>query len=336
MHDLSKHNTLALKVVADKVECFTSETALQALLATGAAADSLILGGGSNCVLPPVIHQPVLIPALRGIRVLQETTDQVLIEVAAGENWNDLVWYTLQQHWYGLENLVAIPGWAGAAPVQNIGAYGVEIKECLHSVRLLSLKNGSSEERLAEDCGLAYRDSVFKNQERDNWLIVAIRLWLRRTPLLRLDYGEIRQQLQMMHCTDPGPLEVAQAIQTIRQRKLPDPEQLPNVGSFFKNPWLDKEQVDQLLQQFPDLPHYPQEGRIKLPAAWLIERCGLKGQQNNGVGCAAQHALVVVNYKAQQNTQREVLDWVQQVQTAVQQRFGVWLDVEPRVYVPTA
>ncbi len=331
MFDLSQRTTFALRVHAEEVVEVHSESEASSVCSRG--QDWLVLSGGSNILLPPRLRQPVLIPSIKGIKLCDECDDSVLIEVGAGESWNEMVWYCLEQGWYGLENLVEIPGWVGAAPIQNIGAYGVEVKDVLDSVRLISLDNGTVQVRSAEECQLGYRSSIFKHQDLDKWLISAIRLRLVRTPSLHLGYNGIRTELELQGCQNPAPMDVAQAIRRLRRRKLVDPAVLPNAGSFFQNPVITTQQLDSILRVEPDLIYYPDApGKVKLAAGWMIERCGLKGQTLAGVGCSEQHALVVVNYCPGQNTLDEIVNWAQYVQRSVFERFGVHLDIEPRIY----
>ncbi len=332
MFDLSHRTTLALRVQANEVVEIHSEAEASALCADR-KRPWLVLSGGSNILLPAELTQPVLIPLIKGIVACEQNAESILIEVGAGESWNDLVWYCLEQGWYGLENLVEIPGWAGAAPIQNIGAYGVEVKDVLDSVRLVDLDNGTVMNRSAMDCQLAYRSSIFKHKEQDRWLISALRLRLWRQPHLNLSYAGIRAELEARGCRQPSPVDVAQAVRSMRQRKLVDPAVLPNAGSFFQNPVVSNEQLEEILRHEPDLMYFPDaSGHAKLAAGWLIERCGLKGQSREGVGCSNQHALVVVNNRPGQNTLHEVLDWAGYVQSCVLDRFGVHLDIEPRIY----
>lgn len=293
------------------------------------AMSVLVLGGGSNIVLA---HDPeglVLRPSMTG-RCVLEDGDDVLLRVGAGEDWTDLVAWTLQQGLWGLENLSLIPGTAGAAPVQNIGAYGVELADHLHAIEAVEIASGRSRIFPAAECAFGYRDSIFKQAERDRWVIVALVLRLSRTPHLRTGYGTIRQELETMGIASPGPIDVAQAVIRIRRSKLPDPSVVGNCGSFFSNPVVDADTYARLLASHPGLTAHPQEnGGFKLAAAWLIDRCGLKGTRRGPVGIHPDHALVLVNYGGA--TGRDVLALADAVRDAVEHRFGVTLQIEPRV-----
>lgn len=289
----------------------------------------LVLGGGSNIVLA---HDPaglVLRPAMTGRRILSEA-DDVLLRVEAGEDWTELVAWTLGQGLFGLENLSLIPGTAGAAPIQNIGAYGVELSDHFHALEAVEVASGRLRTFSAAACRFGYRDSVFKHSERDRWIIVGLVLRLSRKPVLRTGYGTIRQELDAMGVAEPGPIDVARAVIRIRKSKLPDPGVVGNCGSFFSNPVVDAPTHASLITAFPGMPAHPQpDGRFKLAAAWLIDRCGLRGARRGPVGIHPDHALVLVNHGGA--TGRDVLALADAVREAVHQRFGVTLEIEPRV-----
>jgi len=289
----------------------------------------LLLGGGSNIVFagdPPGL---VLRPDIAG-RTPRTEGDDVFLRVGAGEDWTALVAWTLDRHLWGLENLSLIPGTAGAAPVQNIGAYGVELSDHLHAVEAVEIATGRLRTFPADECGFGYRDSVFKRDERDRWAILGLVLRLSHRPHLRTGYGAIRQELEGMGVSAPGPADVARAVIRIRQSKLPDPNIVGNCGSFFANPIIDAATYEALVARHPGLPAYPQpDGRVKLAAAWLIDRCGLKGTRHGPVGIHPEHALVLVNHGGA--TGRDVLALAGAVRDAVRHRFGVALDIEPRV-----
>ncbi len=289
----------------------------------------LVLGGGSNIVLA---HDPeglVLRPAMTERRVMEDG-GEVLLRVGAGEDWTELVAWTMDQGLWGLENLSLIPGTAGAAPVQNIGAYGVELADHLHHLEAIEIATGRLRTFLADDCHFDYRDSVFKRSERDRWVIVSLQLRLSRQPDLRADYGTIQQELDTMGIARPNPADVAHAVIRIRRSKLPDPTNVGNCGSFFSNPIVDAGTHAALMAVHPGLTAYPQaDGRFKLAAAWLIESCGLKGMRLGPVGIHPGHALVLVNYGGAKG--KDVLELADAVLDAVRNRFGVTLEIEPRI-----
>ena len=289
----------------------------------------LLLGGGSNLLLTADVQALVLRMASRGIRILADDGEQVLVEAEAGEAWHPFVLWTLEQGFAGLENLSLIPGTVGAAPVQNIGAYGVELKDCFAGLTALDRQSGELREFSLQDCAFAYRDSQFK-RESGRWVILRVRFQLSRTAALHLDYGPVRQHLAEQGITAPTAADVSRAICAIRSEKLPDPAQLGNAGSFFKNPLVSAEQARALRQQHADLVAYPQaDGQVKLAAGWLIEQAGWKGYRVGDAGVHRLQALVLVNYG--QATGQELLALAQRIQADISARFDVQLEIEPNV-----
>ncbi|OHX14403.1 UDP-N-acetylmuramate dehydrogenase [Chromobacterium sphagni] len=291
----------------------------------------LWLGGGSNLLLTRDYPGLVAKVGLAGIRLLEEDGDDVVVEAAAGENWHDFVLHALEQGWYGLENLSLIPGTVGACPVQNIGAYGVEVKDHLQEVVCARLDHGGEALVLSNaDCRFGYRDSVFKHEAAGKLLVTAVRFRLSRRASLRTGYGDIQQQLERQGVSEPTPQDVSRAVIAIRRSKLPDPAALGNAGSFFKNPVVSRARAEALLAAHPKLPHYPTaDGQVKLAAGWLIDQCGLKGYRNGDAGVHQKQALVLVNYG--QARGEEIHALARQVQDAVAQRFGVRLEPEPLI-----
>lgn len=312
-----------------------------AVSAFGEAGGPLfVLGGGSNVVVAPRPRHRVLKVALRGIRLWRETADHWIVEAAAGEPWHDFVAHCLTQGWPGLENLALIPGTVGAAPVQNIGAYGLELDQRLHSVVAWDLRARRVYELLPEDCGFAYRDSLFKRDGAGRWLIVRVRFALPKIWRPHLDYPDVRDHPLLREDgsgrpggadgAGPTPRSIFDAVCDIRRRKLPDPAVLGNAGSFFKNPVIDAVRAAALKQHFPDLRTYPQaDGRVKLAAGWLIEQAGWKGRRMGPVGMHERQALVLVNYGGAQAVDVGAL--ARAVRQSVQDRFGVDLEQEPVV-----
>jgi len=289
----------------------------------------LILGGGSNLLIADDPQQPIVQMALRGLRVVQDDGNTVIVEAAAGEAWDPLVRWTLSQGLAGLENLALIPGTVGAAPIQNIGAYGVELRDCFESLEAIDLGSGTARTFSAHDCAFGYRDSIFKHADAANWLVCSVRLRLSRVADLKLDYGEIRAELSEAHIVAPTPTDVADAVSRIRRRKLPDPAVIGNAGSFFKNPLIEPEQATALSALEPGLPCWPSGDQIKISAAWMIERCGFKGMRVGDAGVHARHALVLVNHGHARGS--EILALAGQIRDAVEARFGVRLEAEPMV-----
>jgi len=296
----------------------------------GVSGLSLVLGGGSNLILRGEPLDTVLKVEIPGRHRLIETETSVLLEAGAGENWHDFVRWTLDQGWPGLENLSFIPGTVGAAPVQNIGAYGLEVAERIESLDALDLTSGEFKQFDATTCEFGYRDSVFKRQP-NRWLITAVRFRLPHHWQPITHYGELARELAergFNASSPPFPFQVSDAVIALRQRKLPDPSELGNAGSFFKNPVVDAGQCAALLAAHPALPHHPQpDGREKLAAGWLIEQCGWKGRRLGPAGCHAQHALILVNHGGATGT--EILRLAANIQDDVYRRFGVKLEPEP-------
>lgn len=328
---LKAYNSFGVDVAARWfVEAGDDEQVRQAL--AYAAEQDLpvtLLGGGSNLLLTADVESLVLRMASRGIRVLSDDGECAVIEAEAGEPWHPFVQWTLQQGLGGLENLSLIPGTVGAAPVQNIGAYGVELKDSFHGLTALDRRSGALREFSREECAFAYRDSLFK-QEPGHWVILRVRFALRRSAPLHLDYGPVRQRLQEQGDEQPTAQDVSRAICSIRSEKLPDPAVLGNAGSFFKNPLVSAELAATVRGEHPDVVAYPQaDGQVKLAAGWLIERAGWKGHREGDAGVHRLQALVLVNYG--QASGQQLLALAQRIQADIAQRFGVILEIEPNV-----
>jgi len=306
--------------------------ALLAALRDDRQGPPLLLGGGSNVLITGDLASPVIQVALTGRRVVAEHGDDTIVEAAAGEPWDGLVRWTLALGLAGLENLALIPGTVGAAPIQNIGAYGVELRECFDSLEAVELSTGRTRRFDAPECAFGYRDSLFKQPAGAGWLIVSVRLRLSRSPRLRLDYGEIRAELARASIDAPGADDVARAVTAIRRRKLPDPARLGNAGSFFRNPIVDRSVARSLHEHEPALPAWPAGDRVKLSAAWMIERCGWKGHRDGDAGVHAAHALVLVNHGRAGGA--DLLRLARAIRDSVAARFGVTLEPEPVLLGP--
>jgi UDP-N-acetylmuramate dehydrogenase len=292
------------------------------------AMPRLVLGGGSNIVLTGDFAGIVLKVAIAGRALVGEDEAAWYVRAGAGEDWHAFVCWTLAQGWPGLENLSLIPGTVGAAPIQNIGAYGLELGERLHSVDAVSLDDGAPRRFTAAQCGFGYRDSVFKHAAAGRWLITAVTFRLPRRWQPVTAYAELARELAARAIDAPTPHDIAAAVIAIRRRKLPDPACIGNAGSFFKNPLVDAATLERLLVRHPDLPHYPQpDGRHKLAAGWLIERCGWKGRDLGPVGCFERQALVLVNRGGASGA--DVLRLARAIEDDVFGRFGVRLAPEP-------
>ena len=290
----------------------------------------LVIGGGSNLLLTGDVQALVLQMASRGIRLLEDDGERVVVEAEAGEVWHAFVLWTLEQGLSGLENLSLIPGTVGAAPMQNIGAYGVEIKDVFAGLTALDRQTGELREFELAECNFGYRDSVFK-QHPGRWLILRVRFALSRAAHLHLEYGPVRQRLSEQGVEHPTASDVSRAIRSIRSEKLPDPAVLGNAGSFFKNPVVPALLAAELKLAYPGLVGYPQpDGQVKLAAGWLIETAGWKGFREADAGVHRLQSLVLVNYGSA--TGEQLLALAHRIQIDIDQRFGVQLEMEPNVY----
>lgn len=329
---LRPHNTLAVDVRARYFVQVDSVAQLCAALrwAKAQRLEVLLLGGGSNLVLTNDFTGLVLQLNLRGIDWLEDDSERAIVRVQAGENWHEFVQWSLAQGLSGLENLSLIPGSVGAAPVQNIGAYGVETKDCVVQVQALERDSLTPVTLTAAECGFAYRDSVFKQQPQ-RWVIISVDFRLSRRPQLKLGYGPIQDWLTEQGIDVPTAKDVSRAVIAIRQSKLPDPAQLANTGSFFKNPIVSAAHAQRLRDEYPQLVSYPMAaGQVKLAAGWLIERAGWKGFRQGDAGVHTQQALVLVNYG--QATGQDIIELARRIQADIQQRYDVQLEIEPIVY----
>jgi UDP-N-acetylmuramate dehydrogenase len=330
---LRRYNTLALQARAQAFVTVTTEAELLAALklAREQQLPVVVLGEGSNVVFAGDIDVLVIQQRMKGIEVLALGDDSVRLRVAAGESWHALVQWTLAQGYFGLENLALIPGTVGAAPIQNIGAYGVELQASLLQVHARKIADDTILTLANEACEFGYRDSIFKHRLQDQLVITAIDLQLSRCPAVHIRYPALASYFAEHHDIDATPQAVFDAVVSIRRSKLPDPAQVPNAGSFFKNPIVANQFIAQLLETFPALPSFPQpDGSVKVSAAWMIDRCGWKGFRRGDAGVHAQHALVLVNYGSANGEQ--LLALADEIAASVLDTFGVPLEIEPRVY----
>jgi UDP-N-acetylmuramate dehydrogenase len=327
---MARLNTLRVDARASLLADVRDATKLPELLNFPAVRHGklLVLGEGSNVLFTGDFDGTVLLMSTRGVQV-ENDGDTVRIAVAAGERWDDFVRWTLGQGLAGLENLILIPGTVGAAPIQNIGAYGCEVAEFIESVEAWDIRERCVVTLDRAACAFAYRDSLFKH-EPGRYLVTAVRFMLPRSRPLRTDYAGIAEELQRMAVDTPAPFHVAEAVVRLRTRKLPDPAVIGNAGSFFKNPIVDAAQADALKREYPDLPIWSQpDSRSKISAAWMIETAGFKGLREGDAGISNRHALVLVNHgKA---TGPELWALAQKVMLGVREKFGVELQPEPVV-----
>jgi UDP-N-acetylmuramate dehydrogenase len=330
---LKKYNTFGLDYMAECIIHLKTEQEAVSLFKNQNSCKKpfLIIGGGSNLLFTCDFKGTILLPQFAGIMVEEEDQDTVLISAGAGVYWDKLVEWTVDNGYGGLENLSLIPGKVGATPVQNIGAYGVEVKDSIEKVRAVSVEDGSIAEFSNEDCRFDYRNSIFKGKNKHKYLIVKVYYRLKTKPLLKLDYGSLNDEIKKLG--DITLKNVRQAVINIRKSKLPDPEYIGNAGSFFKNPVVTTDFAESLKKSYPQIPAYVDtSGGIKLAAAWLIDQCGWKGKR---VGNAAVHdkqALVLVNYGLA--TGSEIYNLSESIKSSVREKFGVDLEREVEVIGP--
>ena len=329
---LLAYNTMGIDVGAQYFTSFSGEDELLEVLNAPVASQSplLVLGGGSNILFTSNYNGLVLKNNLRGIDIIKEDGHYVYVKVGAGENWHSFVEYCLQKNLAGVENLSLIPGNVGASPMQNIGAYGVEIKDVFEELEAMHSGDKRIHTFSVNDCAFGYRESVFKQRYRDQFIILSVTYRLRKTPHFNTSYGAIEQELERMGVQELSIQAVSQAVINIRRSKLPDPKEIGNAGSFFKNPSVPAALYDQLKIQFPGIVGYANtDGTVKLAAGWLIEQCGWKGVRRGDAGCHARQALVLVNYGHASG--KDIYDLSEDILQSVKEKFGVKLEREVNI-----
>ncbi|MCF8238465.1 MAG: UDP-N-acetylmuramate dehydrogenase [Saprospiraceae bacterium] len=326
---LQSYNTFGVASVCRAFATFDNVESLRALLHQ-ADAPVFILGGGSNVLLPDQFDRWVLHNRIGGIAIIHTSGNAVTVRAGGGVVWHDLVTWAVEQGLGGLENLALIPGTVGASPIQNIGAYGVELVDHFQQLTAYHRANGAIRTFDQDECGFGYRDSIFKRDQKDQWVILTVDFLLNRQPELRLDYGAIRDVLSEAHVQTPGIGDVYRAVVQIRRSKLPDPAQIGNAGSFFKNPVIPTEAFQRLQARFPDIPGYPvDDSDTKIPAGWLIDQAGWKGVRRGPCGVHDRQALVLVNHGGA--TARQICALAEEIQADIQQQYGVDLVQEVNI-----
>ncbi|PKP35462.1 MAG: UDP-N-acetylenolpyruvoylglucosamine reductase [Bacteroidetes bacterium HGW-Bacteroidetes-17] len=307
-----------------------SEAEIQKLIASEVFNNQVfILGGGSNVLFTKDFEGLIIHPDIKGIEVDVESSEHIILKIGAGEIWEELVDFTVKNGWSGIENLAAIPGSVGAAPIQNIGAYGVELKDVFHSLTAIDLHNGTRKIFQKQDCNFDYRNSIFKTEFKNRYIITTVCLRLNKNAESNIEYEALSMFLENAHLK-PGLENVYRAIINIRGSKLPDPKQIGNVGSFFKNPVVEHDKFAELKSQFPEIKYFPQaKGVVKLAAAWLIESCGWKGKRIGQVGVHDKQALVLVNHGGGNGSQ--ILSLSNQIIESVIQKFEIQLEPEVNI-----
>ncbi len=290
----------------------------------------IILGGGSNILFTKDFDGSILFNNILGKEIIKETKNNIYIKFGAGENWDKSVEFCVKNKWYGIENLSLIPGSVGAAPIQNIGAYGTEIKDYIYEVSGINLLNGKSEIYKNKSCNFSYRNSVFKEKLKNILFITHVTIKLSKIKKLNISYNEVKQYFRNINSNDITLKNIRKKIIEIRESKLPDPKILGNCGSFFKNPSLDSQSFNNLKKKYPDIVGYKNSNKIKISAAWLIETCGWKGYKKNNIGVFKNHALVLVNYGS--NNGKKILKLSEKIKNSVKERFNITLEKEVNVF----
>lgn len=340
---LSEYNTMGFEVTSKYFYEIKSLREINRLIEDEVLKDekTLILGGGSNILFSDEYFDGTIIYSnLKGIIVSPEDIeesedfnsldpDSVIVRCMAGEVWKDFVDFTISHNLYGLENLADIPGSVGASPVQNIGAYGVEVKDCIDCVYTIDLANGNRVIFNNEDCHFGYRDSVFKKEENKKYFIFAVDFKLRRNAELKLEYGNVKEYLHKRNIDSPTLSDVANTIKAIRSEKLPEVGVVGSAGSFFQNPIIDIETFNELKERFPEMPSYPNDKGVKIPAGWLIEKAGWKGYRENHVGVWDKQALVLVHYGG--GKPEEILNLMNKIQESVKEKFDIGIKPEVNI-----
>lgn len=331
--DLSSYNTLGVSAVASTFVDITSPDQLKDLKRIGFFEDHnpFILGGGSNVLFLDDPSQVVLKMSIKGIRQVEEGDNSVKIEVGAGENWHDFVTWAVEKNLGGVENLALIPGTVGAAPIQNIGAYGVELEELFDSLELFDIRDGTSKIFLREECRFGYRDSIFKNELKGKIIVTKVVLKLSKSDhTIHDSYNSLQSYLEEKEIKNPDIKDIYHAVISIRTSKLPDPKLIGNAGSFFKNPVVGIDQFKELHARYDAMPFYKMDNKeIKIPAAWLIEKTGWKGKRIGDVGTYQNQALVIVNHGNASGS--EIFSFSKQLQKSVKEKFGIELVPEVNI-----
>jgi UDP-N-acetylmuramate dehydrogenase len=328
--DLSSYNTFGISAYCSQFEVFKTVEELSTLLLEHSSIPTLILGGGSNILFTQNFDGLVLKNEIKGIQIINEDEKSITLAVGAGENWHEFVLYTINKGYAGLENLSLIPGNVGACPMQNIGAYGVESKDLIVQVNAYHIESQKIHSFTNEACEFGYRESVFKRKLKGQYIITEVQFKLLKEAKVNTTYGAINTELASKNIDNPTIKDVSDAVIAIRSSKLPNPKEIGNAGSFFKNPVISKEHFAVLVQNHPTIPNYPApNNQIKLAAGWLIEQAGWKGYTNNNYGVHKLQALVLVNYGGA--TGKEIFDLSSQIIADIQTKFGVELEREVNI-----
>ena len=331
-HSLLAHNTFGIEACCRRFVEFDTTEELQAFASMLTQADEplLVVGAGSNLLLTGDFNGTVLHSAIRGMTLVEENDNDVTVRVGSGETWDDVVEACVAHGWYGTENLSLIPGEAGASAVQNIGAYGAEVKDIIYKVEAVELKSGRMVTIYGSDCGYGYRKSKFKSEWAGRYMITHVTYRLSKTFTPNTGYGNIQSEMERRSISNPTPQQLRQTIIDIRREKLPDPEVEGNAGSFFMNPVVSTDVYEHLAKEYPDMPHYTVDAsRVKIPAAWMIDRCGWKGRTMGPAGVHDRQPLVLVNRGGAKGN--DIVALCRSIQNDVREKFGI--DIHPEVNI---
>jgi len=329
---LKPYNTFGVDVKARDLVTIDNEDELRNLVRQVYADELFIISGGSNMLLTRDLDKTVVLINNKGIKVHQETEDYVLVDVEAGENWHELVLWAVYHGYGGIENLALIPGCVGTSPIQNIGAYGVELKDTFQQCEAIQVQTGEKRFFTNAECQFGYRDSIFKNELANQYIITRVRFKLEKQPHnVQSDYRSLKNYLKEKNISDPGIEDIANAVTKIRRSKLPDPNKIGNSGSFFKNPVVDDRKFKTLQERYPEIPHFKQsDHEVKVPAGWLIEQCGFKGYRKGDAGVHEKQALVLVNHGKASG--QEILELSKNIRRDVKEKFNITLSREVNVF----
>ena len=335
---LLPYNTFHIETFADHFVRVTNETQLREAIQMALAnkLEIYVIGGGSNILLTKDIHGLAILNQMKGIDIVYENEEEVHVKFQGGENWHECVLWCVEQNYGGIENLSLIPGTMGAAPIQNIGAYGVELKDVLMNVEAIEIMTGEKHILSKEDCRFGYRNSIFKQEQKGKNIILSVTLRLSKHPVLNTSYGNIKEELEAMGAGELNIRAVSEAVIRIRKSKLPDPAFIGNAGSFFKNPTITEVVFDELRTRYPDIPGYRNETGIKVPAAWLIEHThpenatSWKGYREGNYGVHAKQALCLVNYSDARGS--DIFSLSERIITSVQRAFNILIEREVNIW----
>ncbi|MDX1653305.1 MAG: UDP-N-acetylmuramate dehydrogenase [Brumimicrobium sp.] len=328
--NLKAYNTFGVNVRAKKLAIFENIEQLDQLIRENNTEEMLVIGGGSNVLFTDHFSGLVLLNRIKGIAAVDETEDFVYVRAGAGEIWHEFVLFCIEKGWGGVENLSLIPGSVGASPMQNIGAYGVEIKDVFDSLNAYEIGSGKVQRFTHSECEFGYRESVFKKKLKNKYIITEVTFKLTKKHQLNTSYGAIEEELSKQNITTPGIKDVSDAVIKIRRSKLPDPLKIGNAGSFFKNPVISRQQFEKIRNRYENIPHYTvSDSEVKLPAGWLIDQAGWKGKRFDKYGVHVHQALVLVNYGGA--TGKEIFDLSEKIIKDIEHKYGITLEREVNI-----